>query len=70
MTGRSSLRIVERGPVREAARYAFNLARKTGKKVTSSSKYTIQKATDGLFEAGRAGSCRPVSGSSAHRRAV
>jgi isocitrate dehydrogenase (NAD+) len=36
--------------VREAARYAFNLARKTGKKVTSSSKYTIQKATDGLFE--------------------
>jgi isocitrate dehydrogenase (NAD+) len=34
----------------EAARYAFNLARKTGKRVTSSSKYTIQKATDGLFE--------------------
>jgi isocitrate dehydrogenase (NAD+) len=48
--GAVSLRIVERGPVREAARYAFNLARKTGKKVTSSSKYTIQKATDGLFE--------------------
>src|SRR5271156_5797604 len=45
-----SLRIVERRPVREAARYAFNLARKTGKRVTSSSKYTIQKATDGLFE--------------------
>jgi isocitrate dehydrogenase (NAD+) len=48
--GAVSLRIVERGPVREAARYAFNLARKTGKRVTSSSKYTIQKATDGLFE--------------------
>jgi isocitrate dehydrogenase (NAD+) len=48
--GAVSLRIVERGPVREAARYAFSLARKTGKKVTSSSKYTIQKATDGLFE--------------------
>ncbi|KAJ3046892.1 hypothetical protein HK102_013069, partial [Quaeritorhiza haematococci] len=49
--GAVSLRIVERRPVREAARYAFNLARKTSKKVTSSSKYTIQKATDGLFEA-------------------
>ena len=48
--GAVSLRIVERGPVPEAARYAFNLARKTGKRVTSSSKYTIQKATDGLFE--------------------
>ena len=49
--GAVSLRIVERRPVREAARYAFNLARKTGKRVTSASKYTIQKATDGLFEA-------------------
>ncbi len=49
--GAVSLRIVERKPVREAARYAFNLARKTGKRVTSASKYTIQKATDGLFEA-------------------
>ncbi|WP_165230241.1 isocitrate/isopropylmalate family dehydrogenase [Aquisphaera insulae] len=48
--GAVSLRIVERRPVLEAARYAFTLARKTGKKVTSSSKYTIQKATDGLFE--------------------
>src|SRR5204863_8526822 len=46
--GAVSLRLVERGPVREAARYAFNLARKTGKRVTSSSKYTIQKANDGL----------------------
>jgi isocitrate dehydrogenase (NAD+) len=48
--GAVSLRIVERKPVLEAARYAFTLARKTGKRVTSSSKYTIQKATDGLFE--------------------
>lgn len=48
--GAVSLRIVERGPVQEAARYAFELGRKTGKQVTSSSKYTIQKATDGLFE--------------------
>ena len=46
-----SIRIVEGKPVREAARYSFNLATKTGKKVTSASKYTIQKATDGLFEA-------------------
>src|SRR5262245_61716434 len=45
-----SLRIVERKPVAEAARYAFNLARRTGKRVTSASKYTIQQATDGLFE--------------------
>src|SRR4051794_14936235 len=48
--GAVSLRIVERGPVQEAARYAFGLARKTGKRVTTASKYTIQKATDGLFE--------------------
>jgi isocitrate dehydrogenase (NAD+) len=38
--GAVSLRIVERKPVDEAARYTF----------TSSSKYTIQRATDGLFE--------------------
>lgn len=48
--GAVSLRIVERRPVREAARYAFTLGRKTNRKVTSASKYTIQKATDGLFE--------------------
>jgi len=46
-----SLRIVERKPVLEAARYAFDLARKTGRRVTSASKYTVQRATDGLFEA-------------------
>jgi len=49
--GAVSLRIVERRPVREAAHYAFSLARRMGtKRVTSASKYTIQKATDGLFE--------------------
>jgi isocitrate dehydrogenase (NAD+) len=48
--GAVSLRIVERRPVREAAGFAFGLARKTGKRVTSASKYTIQRATDGLFE--------------------
>jgi isocitrate dehydrogenase (NAD+) len=48
--GAVSLRIVERRPVEQAARYAFSLARKTSKRVTSASKYTIQKATDGLFE--------------------
>ena len=46
-----SLRIVERKPVLEAARYAFELGRKTGQRVTSASKYTVQRATDGLFEA-------------------
>lgn len=48
--GAVSLRIVERHAVLEAARYAFTLARKVGRRVTSASKYTIQKATDGLFE--------------------
>ncbi|GAC1347253.1 MAG: isocitrate dehydrogenase [Isosphaeraceae bacterium] len=48
--GAVSLRIVERRPVREAAQFAYTLARKTGKRVTSASKHTIQKATDGLFE--------------------
>lgn len=44
-----SLRIVERQPCWEAARYAFLLARRSGKTVTSASKQTIQAATDGLF---------------------
>lgn len=44
-----SLRIVERKPCWEAARYAFLLARRSGKTVTSASKRTIQAATDGLF---------------------
>lgn len=45
-----SLRVVERGPCREAARFAFEYARSRGLSVTSSSKHTIQRVTDGLFE--------------------
>ena len=45
-----SLRVIERDPARHAARFAFKLAmlRKGG--VVSTSKYTIQAITDGLFE--------------------
>ncbi len=46
-----SIRLVERGPCRQAARFAFEFARHKGLRVTSSSKHTIQRATDGLFEA-------------------
>ncbi|MBI3270737.1 MAG: isocitrate dehydrogenase [Planctomycetes bacterium] len=46
-----SLRIVEREACRQAAIFAFDLARKLRKSVTTSSKHTIQKVTDGLFEA-------------------
>jgi isocitrate dehydrogenase (NAD+) len=46
-----SIRMVEREPVAQAASFAFELARRRGFKVTSSSKHTIQRATDGLFEA-------------------
>jgi len=45
-----SLRIVERIPCEQAARFAFELARKKSLSVTSSSKYTIQRVTDGFFE--------------------
>ncbi|MEX0950946.1 MAG: isocitrate/isopropylmalate family dehydrogenase [Gammaproteobacteria bacterium] len=45
-----SIRIVERDPCRQAARFAFDFARKKGLRVTSSSKHTIQKVTDGLFQ--------------------
>jgi Isocitrate/isopropylmalate dehydrogenase len=45
-----SIRIVERDPCRQAARFAFEYARKKGLRVTSSSKHTIQRATDGLFQ--------------------
>ena len=50
-----SIRIVERDPCRQAARFAFEFARKKKLRVTSSSKHTIQRATDGLFEAVVAG---------------
>jgi len=52
-----SLRMVERGPCEQAARFAFELARRKGLRygdshysMTSSSKHTIQRVTDGLFE--------------------
>ena len=45
-----SIRMVERKPVEEAAIFAFELARRHGFPVTSSSKYTIQRVTDGLFQ--------------------
>lgn len=52
-----SLRMVERQPCLQAAHFAFQLARKKGMtygdghySVTSSSKHTIQRVTDGLFE--------------------
>jgi len=52
-----SLRMVERKPCEQAARFAFDLARKKGLtygdshySMTSSSKHTIQRVTDGLFE--------------------
>ncbi len=45
-----SVRVIERQPTRHAARFAFQLARKLGRGVVSTSKWTIQQATDGLFE--------------------
>lgn len=45
-----SLRIVDREPCRQAAEYGFQLAQKFSKNVTSASKHTIQRVTDGLFE--------------------
>jgi isocitrate dehydrogenase (NAD+) len=45
-----SVRVIERGPSRHAARYAFQLAAQRGTSLVSASKYTIQRATDGLFE--------------------
>jgi len=45
-----SLRMVEREPCALAAKFAFELARNKGLRVTSASKHTIQRVTDGLFE--------------------
>lgn len=52
-----SLRMVERRPCEQAAKFAFQLARSKGMtygdsnySMTSSSKHTIQRVTDGLFE--------------------
>ncbi|MCA8953536.1 MAG: isocitrate dehydrogenase [Planctomycetes bacterium] len=45
-----SIRVIERRPSREAALFAFRLARRLECGVVSTSKYTIQRETDGLFE--------------------
>lgn len=45
-----SIRLVERVPCEHAAAFAFQLARRHGWSVTSASKHTIQRITDGLFE--------------------
>ncbi|MCE7929245.1 MAG: hypothetical protein DYG91_12235 [Chloroflexi bacterium CFX7] len=41
---------MERTPVEHAAHFAFRLAERHRHKVVSTSKYTIQRAADGLFE--------------------
>ena len=46
----ASLRVVDRKTCEQAAHYAFSIAMREGKTLTSSSKYTIQRVTDGLFE--------------------
>lgn len=45
-----SIRLMERLPVEHAAHFAFRLAEQGRHSVVSSSKYTIQRAADGLFE--------------------
>jgi isocitrate dehydrogenase (NAD+) len=45
-----SLRVISKGPCIHAARFAFRLAMLRDKGVVSTSKWTIQKETDGLFE--------------------
>lgn len=45
-----SIRIMERAPVEHAAHFAFRLAERQRHSVVSTSKYTIQRAADGLFE--------------------
>ena len=41
---------MERTPVEHAAHFAFRLAERQRHSVVSTSKYTIQRAADGLFE--------------------
>jgi isocitrate dehydrogenase (NAD+) len=45
-----SLRVISRGPCKHAARFAFRLAMLRESNVCSTSKWTIQRATDGFFE--------------------
>ncbi len=49
-TSAVSIRIMERTPVEHAAHFAFRLAERNRHDVVSTSKYTIQRAADGLFE--------------------
>lgn len=45
-----SIRVVERSPVRQAAKFAFDYAVDKDLSVTSASKHTIQRTTDGFFQ--------------------
>ncbi|MCZ2108533.1 MAG: isocitrate dehydrogenase [Dehalococcoidia bacterium] len=45
-----SVRVMERTPVEHAAHFAFRLAERGRHHLVSTSKYTIQRAADGLFE--------------------
>ncbi|MFN0093647.1 MAG: isocitrate/isopropylmalate family dehydrogenase [Dehalococcoidia bacterium] len=45
-----SIRVMERAPVEHAAHFAFRLAERHRHNVVSTSKWTIQRAADGLFE--------------------
>ncbi|HEX6885000.1 MAG TPA: isocitrate/isopropylmalate family dehydrogenase [Planctomycetota bacterium] len=45
-----ALRVIERTPARHAAQFAFRLASERATSVVSTSKWTIQRAADGLFE--------------------
>jgi isocitrate/isopropylmalate dehydrogenase len=45
-----SIRVMERTAVEHAAHFAFRLAEQHRHRVLSTSKYTIQRAADGLFE--------------------
>ena len=45
-----SIRVMERTPCEHAAHFAFRLAERHRHDVVSTSKYTIQRAADGLFE--------------------
>jgi len=45
-----SVRVIERKPSYHANQFAFHLAKRIGVGVVSTSKYTIQKETDGFFE--------------------
>ncbi len=45
-----SMRVIEKVPSMEAASFAFDLARQLGRGVVSTSKWTVQRAADGLFE--------------------